>query len=156
MSDNDAKMQVTRERMAYIRENHETLASLDPLFSKSSGVTQWGRIGGGSSGYISKPTQAEAIRRASLTEKQREDLAWFEVVYGAYLDLLQAPGRAPNKAVHDRLVAKVLKSYVFDGLTFERISESMGKTGRQYAYELYGEAVAAVRHKAQAAGLLKA
>lgn len=155
MLDRDAELRVTRAKMAYVREEQDMLTELDPLFAKSAGVSRWGRIGGGG-GFISDPTQTEAIRRASLTEEQREHIAWMETVYAAYFDLLQRPGRTANKALHDRIVAKVLKEHVFDRLSFDQISVGLGKTGKQHAHDLYAEAVEAVREKAKAARLFKA
>ena len=155
MLDRDTELKETRAKMEYVRKEQDTLTELDPIFAKSTGVSRWGRIGGGG-GFVSKPTEDEAIWRASLTAEDRNHIAWLETIYAAYFDLLQSPGRAANKALHDRLVARVLKEYVFYRMPFEQISAGLGKTGRQYACDLYAEAVAAVRHKAQAAGLFKA
>ena len=158
-----AKRRSVRRWLDMVRYDYEHLTAVDCASMTSLGLTAtYDAIGGGRGNMMSDHTAREAMAQLSLTATQRVKIDRMYVifdVYGMLLDKMSGgKPKTPNRMIHDRILARILKHKIFDGWTMERIGTEfvpMGKTmSKQHISKKYAEIVEMIIALADARGML--
>lgn len=152
------KMHIAKKQMLRIPVVYEQLMRLHPDGMPSLGmVAVYDRIGG-RSGRNTSIVENVAMKDLSLTETQKELLSWLDAVNQVYSMLVDGTGKNGPKAVHDKMLANVLRCRVYTPMTFDRIRQLHFRQGIsvQYVQKLYDDCVELVAIEAEKRGLYKA
>lgn len=152
------KILVAKRQLARIPVMYEQLLRMHPDGMPSLGmVARWDRVGG-SSGSVSSITETTAMKNLTLSDTQKEMIRWMDAVYAVFFRLMDSKGKNGPKSMHDKMLAAVLSSRVFDGLSFEKIRDAhfRHQISPQYVQKLYEKTVEMVAQEAEGRGLYKA